>query len=590
MTLREESIMKRTKIVCTIGPSTDAPGVLERMLESGMNVARFNFSHGSYDEHTKRMNAVREASKKTGIPVALMLDTKGPEIRLGLFKAGKVMLEAGKPFTLTMRDVEGDETICSVNHKGLVDDVKVGCNILLSDGLVTLHVDKIEGTEIYTTILNSGPMSDRKRVAVPGVPLSLPPVSESDKADLRFGCQMGVDYVAASFMQRGSDVVAIRRILEEEGTNIKIISKIENEEGLNNLDDILRMSDGLMVARGDLGVEIPAEEVPVLQKMMISKCNKACKPVITATQMLESMTQNPRPTRAEASDVANAILDGTDAVMLSGETAGGKYPVEAVQTMARIAEVTEHSTLYCNIDHELDLDEVQTTDAISNATVTVAKSLGAAAVITCTESGKTAMSIARNRPNARILAVTPHEETIRRVQLYWGVEAVKSAPHANSDEMVQSAISASLVEGRIESGDLVVITAGVPSGSSGTTNMIRVHVVGKAIIKGNGIGKGAATGRVCMALDVAGAQDKFRAGDILVVRSLEPELMGLAKMASAIIAVEDGYTSATAIAGINFGIPVVLGADRPEAVLKDGDVVTVDGSRGKVFEGIANAR
>lgn len=585
--------MKRTKIVCTIGPSTDAPGVLENMLKAGMNVARFNFSHGSYDEHTKRMNAVREASKNTGIPVALMLDTKGPEIRLGLFKNGKVMLEAGKQFILTMRDVEGDETISSVNHKGLVDDVKVGCQILLSDGLVTLTVDKIEGTEIYTTIQNSGPMSDRKRVAVPGVPLSLPPVSDSDKEDLRFGCKMGVDYVAASFMQRGSDVVAIRRILEEEGTDIKIISKIENEEGLNNLDDILRMSDGLMVARGDLGVEIPAEEVPVLQKMMISKCNKACKPVITATQMLESMTQNPRPTRAEASDVANAILDGTDAVMLSGETAGGKYPVEAVQTMARIAEVTECSALYCNIDHAVALtagEDVQTTDAISQATVTVAKSLGAAAVITCTESGKTAMSIARNRPTAPIIAVTPHDETIRRVQLYWGVQAVKSAPYANSDEMVHSAISSSLAEGKIESGDLVVITAGVPSGASGTTNMVRVHVVGKAILKGNGVGKGSATGRICFAYDAAKAKANFRDGDILVVRSLEPEIMPLAKTASAIIAVEDGFTSATAIAGINFGIPVVLGVNAPETKLKDGDVVTVDGSRGKVFEGIANAR
>lgn len=582
--------MKKTKIVCTIGPSTDAPGVLEHMLEAGMNVARFNFSHGSYEEHTKRMNAVREASRKTGIPVALMLDTKGPEIRLGHFKEGKVMLEAGQPFILTMRDIEGDATICSVNHKGLVDDVTVGCQILLSDGLVTLNVDKIEGTEIYTTIQNSGPMSDRKRVAVPGVPLSLPPVSENDMADLRFGCQQGVDYVAASFMQRGSDVVAIRRILEEEGKDIKIISKIENEEGINNLDDILRMSDGLMVARGDLGVEIPAEEVPVLQKMMISKCNKASKPVITATQMLESMTSNPRPTRAEASDVANAILDGTDAVMLSGETAGGKYPVEAVQTMARIAEVTEHSTLYCNMEHPFVADVVQTTEAISAATVTVAKNLDASAIITCTETGKTAMSISRNRPLAKILAVTPHEETVRRVQLYWGVEAVKGMGHANSDEMVHSAISASLAENHIESGDLVVITAGVPSGTAGTTNMIRVHVVGQAVLAGNGVGKGAATGRVCIAYEAAKAQATFRDGDILVVRTLEADLMPFAKRASAIIAAEDGFTSAAAIAGINFGIPVVLGVSNAEQTIKDGEVVTVDGSRGKVFEGIANAR
>lgn len=324
--------------------------------------------------------------------------------------------------------------------------------------------------------------------------------------------------------------------------------------------------------------------------MMISKCNKASKPVITATQMLESMTSNPRPTRAEASDVANAILDGTDAVMLSGETAGGKYPVEAVQTMARIAEVTEHSTLYCNMEHPFVADVVQTTEAISAATVTVAKNLDASAIITCTETGKTAMSISRNRPLAKILAVTPHEETVRRVQLYWGVEAVKGMGHANSDEMVHSAISASLAENHIESGDLVVITAGVPSGTAGTTNMIRVHVVGQAVLAGNGVGKGAATGRVCIAYEAAKAQATFRDGDILVVRTLEADLMPFAKRASAIIAAEDGFTSAAAIAGINFGIPVVLGVSNAEQTIKDGEVVTVDGSRGKVFEGIANAR
>ncbi len=581
---------KKTKIVCTIGPSADKPGVLEAMLKAGMNVARFNFSHGSYDEHAKRIAAVREASKATGIPVALMLDTKGPEIRLGLFKEGKVMLEAGKPFTLTTRDIEGDATICSVNHKGLTDDVKAGCQILLSDGLVTLNVEKVEGTEIYTTIQNSGVMSDRKRVAVPGVPLSLPPVSESDKNDLRFGCAQGVDYVAASFMQRGTDVVAIRRVLEEEGADIKIISKIENEEGLTNLDDILKMSDGLMVARGDLGVEIPAEEVPVLQKMMIGKCNRAAKPVITATQMLESMTQNPRPTRAEASDVANAILDGTDAVMLSGETAGGKYPVEAVQTMARIAEVTEHSALYCNMDHTVKVETAQTTDAISAATVNVAATLDAAAIITCTETGKTAMSISRNRPDAKIVAVTPHAATLRRMQLYWGVQAVLGGSHDNSDEMVHSAISSSLAQGAIESGDLVVITAGVPSGAAGTTNMIRVHVVGQAVLSGNGIGKAAATGRVCLAYDAAYALSNFRDGDVLVVRTLEADLMPLAQRASAIITGEDGYTSAAAIAGLNFGIPVVMGVTGADAVLTNGEVITVDGARGKVYSGIANAR
>lgn len=340
--------MKRTKIVCTMGPGTDKPGTIERLLNAGMNVARFNFSHGNHEEQAERMQMVRDASLITGKPVALMLDTKGPEVRLGLFKEGKVLLEEGQEFTLTTRNVEGTEEISSVNHEGLVNDVSVGDQILLADGLVKLNVLEVKGQDILTRVVNTGEIGNRKRVAVPGVALSLPPVSEQDEKDLRFGCQQGVDFVAASFMQRGQDVVAIRRIFEEEGADIKIISKIENAEGLKNLDDILEMSDGLMVARGDLGVEIPAEEVPVLQKMMIEKCNRAGKPVITATQMLESMIQNPRPTRAEASDVANAILDGTDAIMLSGETANGAYPVEAVETMTRIAEVTEAAKIYNN--------------------------------------------------------------------------------------------------------------------------------------------------------------------------------------------------------------------------------------------------
>lgn len=582
--------MKRTKIVCTIGPSTDAPGVLESMLQAGMNVARFNFSHGSHEEHAKRIARVREASRNTGIPVALMLDTKGPEIRLGLFAEGKVLLEQGQAFTLTTREIQGTKEICTVSHKGLPQDVEVGRQILLSDGLVTLTVTGVEGTEIYTCVENTGMMSDRKRVAVPGMPITLPPVSESDEADLRFGCAQDMDYVAASFMQRGSDVVAIRRIIEEEGKDIQIISKIENEEGLINLDEILRMSDGLMVARGDLGVEIPAEEVPVLQKMMIKKCNEAAKPVITATQMLESMIQNPRPTRAEASDVANAILDGTDAVMLSGETAGGKYPLEAVKTMARVAEVTEKSALYRNMHHDQSIEGAQTTEAISSATATVAKALGASAIITSTESGRTAMSIARNRPECKIIAVTPHEETTRRVQLYWGVQAALGPKTKNSDEMVASAMTSALGEGLIESGDLVVLTAGVPSGESGTTNMIRVHVAGKVVLSGNGVGKQPATGHVSIGHTAEVLASTFKDGDVLVVKTLEPELMPFAKRACAIISAEDGYTSAAAIAGINLGIPVILGAVQAEQVLQNGAVVTVDAARGKVFEGIANAR
>lgn len=582
--------MKRTKIVCTVGPGTDKPGILENMMRAGMNVARFNFSHGTHDEQLERIQMVRDAAMVVNKPIALMLDTKGPEVRLGLFKDGKVFLKAGQNFTLTTDDVEGSVEISSVNHKGLVKDVSVGDAILLADGLVTLHIDKIEGNNIITTVVNSGEIGNRKRVAVPGVALSLPPVSEQDEEDLRFGCRQGIDFVAASFMQRGKDVVAIRRILESEQKDVKIIAKIENAEGVKNIDEILDVADGLMVARGDLGVEIPAEEVPVLQKMMIEKCNHLGKPVITATQMLESMIQNPRPTRAEASDVANAILDGTDAIMLSGETANGAYPVEAVETMTRIAEVTEQSVIYDHQSRTQGGDDLTTTDAVCLASVRIARDLKAAAILTCTESGHTAISVARHRPNCKVIAVTPHDETIRRMQLCWGVQAIKGQAIINSDEMVKQAIAAALGAGVIESGDLVVVTAGVPSGSTGTTNMIRVHIAGQVLLSGNGILRKSVTGNVFIAANHKGDYESFKSGDILVVGTMEPDLMSVAKRAGGIIAVEDGYTSDSAIAGITYGIPVILGAKMAHEVLLEGQEVTIDGERGKVFAGIANAR
>ena len=583
-------IMKRTKIVCTVGPGTDKFGILEDMMRSGMNVARFNFSHGSHEEQAERMQMVRDAAMIVNKPIALMLDTKGPEVRLGLFKEGKVFLEAGQQFTLTTDEVEGTKELSSVNYKGLTGDVSVGDKVLLADGLVTLIIDAIEGNNIVTTVQNSGEIGNRKRVAVPGVALSLPPVSEQDEADLRFGCQQGVDFVAASFMQRGKDIVAIRRILESEKKDIKIIAKIENAEGVKNIDEILEVADGLMVARGDLGVEIPAEEVPVLQKMMIEKCNDLGKPVITATQMLESMIQNPRPTRAEASDVANAILDGTDAIMLSGETANGSYPVEAVATMTRIAEVTEKAAIYDSYSRAREDEEMTTTSAVCLASVRVAQNLGATAILTCTESGHTALSVARHRPDCKIIAVTPHEETIRRMQLCWGVEAIKGHEIINSDEMVKQAITGALGTRAIESGDLVVVTAGVPSGATGTTNMIRVHIAGRVLLSGNGILRKSVTGNVYIAANHKGNYESFKDGDILVVGTMEPELMAIAKRAGGIIAVEDGYTSDSAIAGITYGIPVILGAKNAHEVLLEGQEVTIDGERGKVFAGIANAR
>ncbi|UYZ82714.1 pyruvate kinase [Entomomonas sp. E2T0] len=473
--------MKKTKIVCTLGPATDTAEILEQLLINGMNVARFNFSHGSHQDHRARISAIRAASKRVNIPIAIMLDTKGPEMRLGCFKNGKANLKKGQSFTLTTAELVGDETIASITHHNLPQEVQVGNKILLADGLIELTVQSIEDNQIVTIVENSGNISDRKRVAAPGVSLGLPPVSEKDIQDILLGIEEDIDFIAASFVQRASDVQVIREILDEHNSSIQIISKIENAEGVKNMAEILEVSDGLMVARGDLGVEIPAEEVPLIQKAMIKLCNKLGKPIITATQMLESMMVNPRPTRAEASDVANAILDGTDAIMLSGETASGQYPVEAVKTMVSIAKRTEQA-----IDCETELvrsgfKRTNTTDAISHASVQIAVELNIKGIITATESGFTAQMVSRYRPQPFIFAVTPHEKTIRRLQLIWGVIAVQGKPSDNTDTMTKEAIQRCLDAGYIQTGDLVEVTAGIPIGTRGSTNMIQVHVAGTSL-------------------------------------------------------------------------------------------------------------
>lgn len=476
-----EVTMKKTKVVCTLGPATDTPEILEQLLINGMNVARFNFSHGNHADHRARMSAIRAASKRVGIPVAIMLDTKGPEMRLGRFKEGKVTLQKGQQFILTAEDILGDDTIASVNHKNLPNEVEVGNKILLADGLIELSVQAIHSNRIVTLVENNGVISDTKRVAAPGVSLQLPPISDKDIEDILLGIDEDIDFIAASFIQRASDVKVIRKILDEHQSSIQIISKIENAEGVKNMEEILEVSDGLMVARGDLGVEIPAEEVPLIQKAMIKLCNKVGKPIITATQMLESMMFNPRPTRAEASDVANAILDGTDAIMLSGETASGQYPVEAVKTMVTIAKRTEQA-----IDCETGLvrngfKRTNTTDAISHASVQIAVELNIKGIITATESGFTAQMVSRYKPQPLIFAVTPHEKTIRRLQLIWGVIAVQGKASDNTDTMTKEAIQCCLDAGYIEIGDLVEVTAGIPIGTRGSTNMIQVHVAGHSL-------------------------------------------------------------------------------------------------------------
>lgn len=581
----EGAKMKKTKIVCTLGPATDQLEILEKLLKSGMNIARFNFSHGNHEEQKKRMSLIREASKNTGIPVALMLDTKGPEMRIGSFKTGKVTLEKGKSFILTGRAVEGSEEIVSINHKNLPNEVQAGDQILLSDGLIGLRVESVDGLDILTIVENGGEISNNKRAAAPGVALGLPPVSEKDVEDILLGISEDIDYIAASFVQRAADAITIRRLLEENnGEHIGIIAKIENAEGVANMEEILRVVDGFMVARGDLGVEIPAEDVPLIQKEMIRICNEAGKPVITATQMLESMITNPRPTRAEASDVANAILDGTDAIMLSGETASGQYPVEAVTTMATIALRTE-SALNCDqglVRH--GVRQTTTTNAISHATVQISQELSAKAVITATESGFTAQMVSKYRPTSKIVAVTPHERTIRKLQLIWGVYAIKGESLHDTDSMTQNSIQRSLESGLIHEGDLVIVTAGVPVGTKGTTNMIQVHVAGTAIACGTGLGQKTACGTVRV---IRSSDDlhKFQPGDIVVAAVLSDDMAKMASQAAGLILEEGGLTSVGAIVAISFGIPALVGVLDATKQFNDGDLVTVDPSRGNIYQG-----
>ena len=472
-------MLKKTKIVCTMGPSTEKQEIIENLLNSGMNVARFNFSHGDHAEHGNRINLVKAAGKATGKTVSLMLDTKGPEMRLGKFAAGKVQLVAGKKLILTAdQDFVGDETKVAVSHKGLCTEVKPGDTILLSDGLVSLTVEEIQGTDIVTTIMNSGIMGTLKRVAAPGVSVNLPPLSDRDVKDVIFGISQDMDFIAASFVQRAADVNASRKVITDNNGKMEIISKIENMEGVDNIDEIIEASDGIMVARGDLGVEIPAEDVPLIQKMIINKCNAAGKPVIVATQMLESMINNPRPTRAEASDVANAIMDGTDAIMLSGETASGDYPEEAVKTMNKIANRIESSLQYnaLLLNKGIALQPT-TTDAISHATVQVAYEIDAKAIVTPTESGYTTKMVSKYRPKAPIIAVAPDEKTARSLNLRWGVYPIIGSRWSDTDEMIIGSVQNSVEAGYLTSGDLVVVTAGITLGAPGNTNMIKVHTV-----------------------------------------------------------------------------------------------------------------
>ena len=575
--------MRKTKIVCTLGPATDSDGVLREMLESGMNVARFNFSHGSHEEHKRRLDALKALREELGLPVAAMLDTKGPEVRLRSFADGAVALKTGGEFTLTTRDVAGDERICSVTYADLPGDVKPGNTILLDDGLVRLTVLETTSTDIRCRVENDGVMKNNKGVNVPGIRLSMPYMSQRDREDILFGVEQGFDFIAASFVRTAADVREIRRLLDEAGSSIQIIAKIENQEGVSNLTEILSVADGIMVARGDMGVEIDFTEIPIIQKDMIAQCMDAGKPVITATQMLDSMVENPRPTRAEITDVANAIYDGTSAIMLSGETAAGKYPVDAVKTMDAIARRTEADINYAKRMRNLTGSaRLSIAAATAHAACTTALDIGADAIITVSQSGATARLVSRFRPGSTVVACLLSEQVRRQMALYWGVVPLLMPYAQNTDQLIDFAVRAAEEAGLVKQGDLVVLTAGVPVGVSGTTNMIKVHLIGGALLNAVGIGGKNASGRLCVCASPEEVSDKFRPGDVLVVPYTTNDLLPYIRQAAAVISEESGVNSHAATVGLALDKAVIVGASGAVHRLKDGTMVSVDCARGVV--------
>ncbi|GAB6138090.1 pyruvate kinase [Halanaerobaculum tunisiense] len=581
--------MRKTKIVCTIGPASDDRETLSDLIDAGMNVARLNFSHGNFEEHGAKIDKIRDLSEEKEEPVALLLDTQGPEIRIGELKNDEdVFLETGQEFTLTTEDIKGDSNRVSVSYNQLPEDMSIGDTILVDDGLIGLEVIEINETDVVCEVINGGKLGSKKGVNLPGVSVSLPAITDKDAQDIKFGIEQGVDFIAASFVRKAADVLAIREILEEHNADMHIIAKIENQEGVENVNEILEVADGLMVARGDLGVEIPAEKVPAAQKMMINKCNRTGKPVITATQMLESMIDNPRATRAEASDVANAIYDGTDATMLSGETAMGDYPVKTVETMANIAIETEKSLKYRQLLDRETLNPAKTiTDSISYGTCKTAYELGASAIITSTRSGYTARMVSKHRPYASVVAVTPSKRVFHKLILSWGVKPVLSDLTDSTDEMIEESISAAKESNYVEDGDLVVMTAGAPAGIPGTTNLLRVEIVGEVALRGVGVGNKAASGKVCMVQNASEAREKIKQGDILVTPETNDDYLPALKKATGLITQNPGLTSHAAIKGLKLDIPVIVGVSNAGNKLQDGDLVTIDSIRGLIYRGEA---
>ena len=580
--------MRKTKIICTLGPSTDKDGVLRELIANGMNVARFNFSHGSHEEHKGRLDLLKSLREELGKPVAALLDTKGPEIRLKDFKNGTEMLEAGQTFTLTTRDVEGTKEICSITYKDLPQDVAPGGTIMLDDGLIKLQIQTVNDTDIVCTVLNNGKIKNKKGVNVPGVHLSMPYMSQRDKDDIIFGIEQGFDFIAASFVRTAQDVYEIRNLLNEYDSNIRIIAKIENREGVNNIDSILAAADAVMVARGDLGVEIDFTELPGIQKTIIDRSFSFGKPIVTATQMLDSMIVNPRPTRAEISDVANAIYDGTSAIMLSGETAAGAYPVEALKTMSAIAERTEQEGFHLR-SRTMDSNpgKISVSDATAHAACLTARDVNAAAIVTVSESGTTARLLSKYRPQQPIIACVMREQVQRQLSLSWGITSLMMPLAHSTDELIEMSTALAKENGFLHDGELAVVTAGVPVGISGTTNMIKIHMVGNCLATGVGVGPenaevSNATGKACVCRTLDEVHAKFKPGMVLVVPSTSNEMLNYVRDAAALVVEEPGLNSHAAIAGKALLKPTVVGAVGATSHIRDGLMIAVDCAHGSV--------
>ena len=580
--------MRKTKIICTLGPSTDKEGVLRELVANGMNVARFNFSHGSHEEHLGRLEKLKSIREELGLPVAALLDTKGPEIRLKDFKNGTEMLDAGQMFTLTTREVEGTKEICSITYKDLPQDVQPGGTIMLDDGLIKLQIQTVNDTDIVCKVLNSGKIKNKKGVNVPGVHLSMPYMSQRDRDDIIFGAQQGFDFIAASFVRTAQDVYDIRNLLNEYDSDIRIIAKIENREGVNNIDSILAAADAVMVARGDLGVEIDFTELPGIQKNIIERSFSFGKPIVTATQMLDSMIVNPRPTRAEISDVANAIYDGTSAIMLSGETAAGAYPVEALKTMSAIAERTEQEnhSRFAPLTKSTN-GKISVSDATAHAACLTAKDVNAAAIVTVSESGNTARLLSKYRPEQPIIACVMKEQVQRQLALSWGITPLMMSLAHSTDELIEMSTSLAKENGYLHNGELAVVTAGVPVGVSGTTNMIKIHMVGNCLATGVGVGRENAdvtnaTGKACVCRTLEEVRTKFKPGMVLVVPSTSNEMMDFVRDASALVVEEPGLNSHAAIVGKALQKPTVVGAAGATSHIRDGLMVAVDCAHGSV--------